>query len=89
MYSSEDGFFTDWHLVHLGQFALRGVGLVIIEATAVRPEGRISPHDAGIWDDNHIAPLKRIVDYVHSQGIKIAIQIAHAGRKVDNGWFPS
>ena len=82
MYSSEDGFFTDWHLVHLGQFALRGVGLVIIEATAVRPEGRISPHDAGIWDDNHIAPLKRIVDYVHSQGIKIAIQIAHAGRKV-------
>ena len=89
MYSSEDGALTDWHLVHLGQFALRGVGWVIVEATAVSPEGRISPHDSGIWDDKHIAPLKRIVDYVHSQGIKIAIQIAHAGRKVDNGWFPS
>jgi 2,4-dienoyl-CoA reductase-like NADH-dependent reductase (Old Yellow Enzyme family) len=81
MYSSEDGLLTDWHLVHLGQFALRGVGLVIVEATAVRPEGRITPHDSGIWDDKHIAPLKKIVDYVHSQGIKICIQLAHAGRK--------
>ncbi|KAG9290469.1 hypothetical protein G9A89_002444 [Geosiphon pyriformis] len=81
MYSSDDGLLTDWHLVHLGQFALRGAGLIMVEATAVTPEGRISPEDSGIWDDKHVAPLKRIVDLVHSQGVKIGIQLAHAGRK--------
>src|SRR6266542_989587 len=80
-YSAEDGILTDWHLVHLGQFALRGVGLIIVEATAVTPEGRISPNDSGLWKDEQIAPLKRIVDFVHSQGVKIGIQLAHAGRK--------
>ncbi|CAB4443698.1 unnamed protein product [Rhizophagus irregularis] len=80
-YSAQDGMLTDWHLVHLGQFALRGVGLIIIEATAVTAEGRISPNDSGLWKDEQIAPLKRIVDFVHSQGVKIGIQLAHAGRK--------
>src|SRR6266540_1111983 len=81
MYSAHDGALTDWHLVHLGQFALRGAGLIIVEATAVTPQGRISPQDSGLWKDEQIAPLKRIVDFVHSQGAKIGIQLAHAGRK--------
>ena len=81
MYSADDGHLTDWHLVHLGAFALRGAGLTIVEATAVTPNGRISPEDSGLWQDSQIAPLKRIVDYVHSQGQKIGIQLAHAGRK--------
>lgn len=80
-YSAQDGMLTDWHLVHLGQFALRGVGLIIIEATAVTAQGRISPNDSGLWKDEQISPLKRIVDFVHSQGVKIGIQLAHAGRK--------
>ncbi|KZV66514.1 NADH:flavin oxidoreductase 2 [Peniophora sp. CONT] len=80
-YSCRDGHVTDYHLVHLGQFALHGVGAIMVEATAVVPEGRISPTDAGIWSDSHIAPLKRIVDFVHAQGSKIGIQLAHAGRK--------
>ncbi|CAG8665567.1 6974_t:CDS:2 [Acaulospora morrowiae] len=81
MYSSKDGLLSDWHLVHLGQFALRGVGLIFVEATAVTPEGRISPQDSGLWNDDQILPLKKIVDLVHSQGVKIGIQLAHAGRK--------
>ncbi|KAL7753784.1 hypothetical protein RI367_000716 [Sorochytrium milnesiophthora] len=81
MYSTQDGFATDFHLVHIGQYALRGAGLVVMEAAAVSPEGRISPHDLGIWKDGHIAPLKRVVDFVHSQGGHIGIQLAHAGRK--------
>ncbi|RIA84064.1 putative NADPH dehydrogenase C23G7.10c [Glomus cerebriforme] len=80
-YSAHDGTLTDWHLVHLGQFALRGVGLIFVEATAVTPQGRISPNDSGLWKDEQIAPLKRIVDFVHSQGVKIGIQLAHSGRK--------
>ncbi|CAI2164345.1 9661_t:CDS:1 [Funneliformis geosporum] len=76
-----DGTLTDWHLVHLGQFALRGAGLIMVEATAVTPEGRLSPQDSGLWKDEQIAPLKRIVDFVHSQGVKIGIQLAHGGRK--------
>lgn len=80
-YSSEDGFANDWHLVHLGSRAVGGAGLVITEATAVTPEGRISPHDLGLWKDEHIAPLKRIVDFLHSQGTFAGIQLAHAGRK--------
>ncbi|CAG8675918.1 5347_t:CDS:1 [Funneliformis mosseae] len=80
-FSAQDGALTDWHLVHLGQFALRGAGLIMVEATAVTPEGRLSPNDSGLWNDEQIAPLKRIVDFVHSQGVKIGIQLAHGGRK--------
>ncbi|MCW2973925.1 MAG: NADH:flavin oxidoreductase [Thermoleophilia bacterium] len=76
-----DGLATDWHLVHLGARAAGGAGLVIAEATAVTPEGRISPADLGIWSDAHVAPLARIVDYLHSQGAAAGIQLAHAGRK--------
>lgn len=80
-YSSEDGFANDWHLVHLGSRGVGGSGLVITEATAVTPEGRISPGDLGLWKDEHIAPLKRIVDFLHGQGTLAGIQLAHAGRK--------
>lgn len=80
-YSAQDGFANDWHLVHLGRFALGGFGLVMLEATAVRPEGRISYADLGLWKDEQIAPLARIVDFLHSQGAAAGIQLAHAGRK--------
>ncbi|QQR34567.1 NADH:flavin oxidoreductase/NADH oxidase [Devosia oryziradicis] len=80
-YSSQDGFASDWHLVHLGRFALGGFGLVMLEATAVTPEGRISYADLGLWKDEHIAPLSRIVDFLHGQGAAAGIQLAHAGRK--------
>ena len=80
-YSSEDGFATDWHLVHLGARAQGGAGLVIIEASAVVPEGRISIGDLGIWKDEHIPALERIVRFLHSQGVRAGIQLAHAGRK--------
>lgn len=81
MYSADDGHLTDFHLVHLGSFAMRGVGLTIVEATSVTPNGRISPEDSGLWQDSQIAPLKRITDFVHSQGQKAGIQLGHAGRK--------
>ena len=81
MYSSEDGFFNDFHFVHLGSKALGGFGLVFTEATAVSPEGRISPQDAGLWKDDHIAPLKKIFDFVKSHGAVAGLQLAHAGRK--------
>ena len=80
-YSSEDGFPTDWHLVHLGSRAVGGAGLVFTEATAVLPEGRISPQDLGIWSNDHIEPLARIVRFIHAQGSVAGIQLAHAGRK--------
>jgi 2,4-dienoyl-CoA reductase-like NADH-dependent reductase (Old Yellow Enzyme family) len=80
-YSSVDGFATDWHLVHLGGFATGGAGLVISEATAVLPEGRISPHDLGIWHDEHVPMLRRITHFVREQGAVPGIQLAHAGRK--------
>ena len=80
-YSSEDGFATDWHLVHLGARAQGGPGLVTIEASAVLAEGRISSADLGIWKDAHIPVLKRIADFLHSQGVRAGIQLAHAGRK--------
>ena len=80
-YSSEDGFANDWHLVHLGSRAVGGAGLVFTEATAVAPEGRISPADLGIWKDEHIEPLARIVRFVQRQGAVAGIQLAHAGRK--------
>jgi 2,4-dienoyl-CoA reductase-like NADH-dependent reductase (Old Yellow Enzyme family) len=80
-YSCEDGFATDWHLVHLGSRAVGGAGLVIMEATAVSPEGRISPQDHGIWKDAHIPKLRQITDFIHTQGACAGIQLAHAGRK--------
>jgi len=80
-YSATDGFANDWHLVHLGTRATGGVGLVIAEATAVLPEGRITPGDLGLWRDGHIDGLRRIVNFIHSQGAVAGIQIGHAGRK--------
>jgi 2,4-dienoyl-CoA reductase-like NADH-dependent reductase (Old Yellow Enzyme family) len=80
-YSSEDGFATDWHLVHLGSRASGGAGLVITEATAVEARGRISPQDLGLWKDEHIDGLARIVRFIQSQGAAAGIQLAHAGRK--------
>ena len=80
-YSCSDGFLSAYHLVHLGQFALGGAALIIQEATAVQPNGRISPHDAGLWKDEHIPPIQRIVDFIHSQQAAAGIQLAHAGRK--------
>ncbi|WP_332702434.1 NADH:flavin oxidoreductase/NADH oxidase [Devosia sp.] len=80
-YSARDGFANDWHFVHLGRFAIGGFGLVVLEATAVAPEGRISYGDLGLWKDEQTAPLARIVDFLHSQGAAAGIQLAHAGRK--------
>lgn len=80
-YSAQDGFANDWHLVHLGSRAAGGVGMVIVEATAVTWDGRITPGDVGIWSDDHIEPLARIARFVHSQGAVAGIQLAHAGRK--------
>jgi 2,4-dienoyl-CoA reductase-like NADH-dependent reductase (Old Yellow Enzyme family) len=80
-YSSEDGFATDWHMVHLGSRAVGGAALVMTEATAVEERGRISPGDLGIWKDDHIAPLARIAAFIRSQGAVPGIQLAHAGRK--------
>ena len=80
-YSSEDGFANDWHFVHLGSRAVGGAGLVFTEATAVCPEGRISPHDLGIWKDEHIPQLKKITEFIIKQGSVPGMQLAHAGRK--------
>ena len=80
-YSSEDGFATDWHLVHLGSRAVGGAALVMTEATAVEPRGRISPRDLGIWKDPHVEMLARITRFVSDQGAVPGMQLAHAGRK--------
>lgn len=80
-YSSEDGFASDWHLVHLGSRAVGGAALVITEAAAVSPEGRITPSDLGIWKDEHITNLARIAGFIKEQGAVPGIQLAHAGRK--------
>ena len=80
-YSATDGFASDWHLVHLGTRAVGGAALIIQEATAVSPEGRISYGDLGIWKDEHIEKLQQIVSFVHEQGAIMGIQLAHAGRK--------
>jgi 2,4-dienoyl-CoA reductase-like NADH-dependent reductase (Old Yellow Enzyme family) len=102
-YSSNDGFANDWHLVHLGARAQGGAGLVMIEATGVVPEGRITPDDMGIYKDEHVPGLSRIAEFIHSQGAVAGIQLAHAGRKAsttppsigdeklapaDGGWEP-
>jgi 2,4-dienoyl-CoA reductase-like NADH-dependent reductase (Old Yellow Enzyme family) len=81
MYSSEDGFANDWHLVHLGSRAAGGAALVISEATAVEPAGRISPQDLGIWKDEHVEPLLPITRFIAGQGAIPGMQLAHAGRK--------
>jgi 2,4-dienoyl-CoA reductase-like NADH-dependent reductase (Old Yellow Enzyme family) len=83
-YSAVEGQATDWHLVHLGSRAVGGIALVLVEATAVTRDGRISPGDMGIWNDHHIAPLARITKFVHSQGATAGIQLAHAGRKASS-----
>ncbi len=83
-YSSQDGFANDWHLVHLGSRAVGGAGLVFTEATAVSPEGRISPDDLGIWKDDHIEFLNRIATFIIQQNAVPGIQLAHAGRKASH-----
>ncbi len=87
-YSAKDGMAEDWHFVHYGSRAVGGAGLLIVEATAVVPEGRISPRDLGLWDDKQIEPLARIAAFVKQRGCVAAIQLAHAGRKasVGLGW---
>lgn len=80
-YSCEDGFATDWHLVHLGSRAVGGAALVFCEATAVLADARISPADLGIWKDEHIEPLARAAHFIRAQGSVPGIQLAHAGRK--------
>jgi 2,4-dienoyl-CoA reductase-like NADH-dependent reductase (Old Yellow Enzyme family) len=103
-YSAVDGVPNDWHLVHLGSFARGGAGLVFTEATAVVPEGRITPEDTGLWNDEQQTAWARIVEFVHGQGATAGIQLAHAGRKAstysgftvergpvadaDGGWRP-
>jgi len=102
-YSAVDGLANDWHLVHLGARSVGGAGLVLTEATSVSPEGRISPQDLGLWNDEQIAPLARIASFVSAQGSVPGIQLAHAGRKAstkrswdgggrantaDGGWSP-
>src|SRR5262245_41452371 len=80
-YIAADGLASDWHLVHLGSRAVGGVALVMVEATAVTRDGRITPGDMGIWGEQHVEPLARIARFVHSQGAVAGIQLAHAGRK--------
>ena len=102
-YSAEDGLPNDWHLVHLGSRAVGGAGLVLTEAAAVTPEGRISPHDLGLWSDAHVEAFARITRFVAAAGSVAGVQLAHAGRKAstvrpwegqravapaDGGWTP-
>ncbi|PSS32035.1 hypothetical protein PHLCEN_2v2180 [Hermanssonia centrifuga] len=89
-YSGKDGFPTPWHMAHIGGIVSRGPGLSFIEATAVVPEGRITPEDLGIWSDEHIPAFAELTTFAHSQNQKIAIQLAHAGRKASTlaPWLP-
>lgn len=80
-YSADDGHMTPWHSAHYGGIAQRGPGMMIIEATGVVPEGRITPGCVGLWKDTQIAPIRSVIEFAHSQGQKIGIQLAHAGRK--------
>jgi 2,4-dienoyl-CoA reductase-like NADH-dependent reductase (Old Yellow Enzyme family) len=80
-YSAEEGLCNDWHLVHLGSRAVGGAALVMVEATAVTRDGRISPADLGIWSDGHVGPLARVARFVEAQGAVPGIQLSHAGRK--------
>lgn len=90
MYSVEkkDGVATDWHYVHYVSRAVGGAGFIMIEMTDVEPDGRISDYDLGLWSDNQISALKKIVDAIHAQGAKVGIQIAHAGRKAEDAAVP-
>jgi 2,4-dienoyl-CoA reductase-like NADH-dependent reductase (Old Yellow Enzyme family) len=103
MYSSVDGFASDWHQVHIGQYALGGPGLIMMEATAVAAEGRITPACLGLWSDAHVEALRPVVDFAKAHGATMGIQLAHAGRKAsarpphegsgfveipDGGWTP-
>ncbi len=90
MYSVEkkDGHVTDWHVQHYLTRAIGGAGLIIIEMTDIEPDGRITDNDLGLWEDSQIAGIKRIVDACHEKGAKVAIQIAHAGRKATDAEFP-
>jgi len=83
-YSSQEGFANDWHMVHLGSRAVGGAGIVFSEATAVSPEGRITPQDLGIWQDAHLTMLRRITAFIEAQGAIPGIQLAHAGRKASH-----
>ncbi|QJE00316.1 NADH:flavin oxidoreductase/NADH oxidase [Massilia forsythiae] len=84
-YSADEGLATDWHMIHLGQLALSGAGLLTIEATAVTPEGRISPDDLGLWSDRHAAALEPVINAMRRYApIRIAIQLSHAGRKASS-----
>lgn len=80
-HAADAGCATPWHMVHIGKFALGGAGLILTESTAVDPRGRIGTADLGLWDDRQIEPLKAVVDFVHSNGGAIGVQLAHAGRK--------
>ncbi|KKI90847.1 NADPH dehydrogenase [Bacillus sp. SA1-12] len=86
--TNKDGIATDWHYVHYVSRAIGGAGLIIIEMTDVEPDGRISDYDLGLWSDEHIPALKRIVDACHQYGAKVGIQIAHAGRKAEDAEVP-
>lgn len=83
-YSANEGLANDWHLVHYGTRAVGGTGLILLEATAVAPEGRITPFDLGIWSDDQITGLQKITNFVHQHGSVAGIQIAHAGRKASH-----
>ncbi|TCD65223.1 hypothetical protein EIP91_002970 [Steccherinum ochraceum] len=91
MYSSDNGAPTAWHMAHIGGLVTRGAGLTMMEAASVLPNGRISPEDAGLWNDEQMAGYKKIVEFAHSQNQKIGIQIAHAGRKASTraAWLQS
>lgn len=80
-YSAQDGHQTDWHMAHLGSLLIRGPGLTMVEATAVEARGRTTPEDCGLWKTSQITPLRRLVEFAHSQNQNIGIQLAHAGRK--------
>jgi 2,4-dienoyl-CoA reductase-like NADH-dependent reductase (Old Yellow Enzyme family) len=80
-HAADYGKATDWHLVHLGKFAIGGAGLVLVESTAVDPRARIGVNDVGLWSDDHIEPLSRVCRFVQSNGAKLGVQLAHAGRK--------
>src|SRR5437016_10011219 len=84
-YCCENGLATDWHLVHLGSRAVGGAALVMVEATAVSPEGRISPQDSGIWSVAHAEAFGRITKFIAQQGAVPGVQLAHAGRKASTG----
>jgi 2,4-dienoyl-CoA reductase-like NADH-dependent reductase (Old Yellow Enzyme family) len=80
-HAAPGGFANNWHLVHLGKFALGGAGLIFTESTAVSPMGRIGLDDVGLWRDEHIEPWRAVVEFVHQNGAAIGVQLGHAGRK--------